>query len=239
MRCGASAPVPIISSRARVGPRQIARGEAGGAGGAPLGQHGAVEQRQGLRRCCRRAAGTGRRSRAAPRVPLSGKTVTSLTPTRLRRRPRPGRHQQQRGVGRTGPAGRRSCDDGAAASRSRRGTARRGDRSAPGRRGRHRPRRPTGSSSLEGLRGPATQFGRDQRALALDRLLVARRRGWPAAGARPGGRERCAQARRSRGRAAPPRCPPRARGGGDGGAAHQPSRARPARPAAAATTTSR
>jgi len=32
---------------ARVGPRQVARGEPRGAGRAPLGQHGAVEQRQG------------------------------------------------------------------------------------------------------------------------------------------------------------------------------------------------
>ena len=48
MRCGASAPAPIISSRVALSVRHVARREAGGAGGAPLGEHGAVEQRQRL-----------------------------------------------------------------------------------------------------------------------------------------------------------------------------------------------
>ena len=119
------------------------------------------------------------------RRPLSGKTVTSLMPTC---RGGPGRHQQQRAR----PA---VHDDGAAASRSRRGTTPRGGRSRPGRRGRHRPRRPTGSSSLEGLR-------RHQRALALDRPLLARRRPGRGGGGGPGGGEVRAQIARPRAPAA-------------------------------------
>ena len=169
----------------RRGGRQIARGQARGAGGAPLGQHRAVEQRQRPARCGRRAAGTGRSTDGSDRLALSGKTVTSLMPT--------AGGPVQAGISSSMPLGQRVMM-ARAASRSRPGTAPRGGRSARYRRAHHRPRRPTGSSFLEGL-------GRDQCALPLDRPLIAGGRSGPAAARawrRPGAARRLATSRSSR-----------------------------------------
>ncbi len=82
-----------------IGAGQVARREAGSTGSAPLGQHGAVEQRQG---------GTGRAvqqqilavDRGQRALAVVGEHRDDLDADPSRRAARPGRHQQQHGIGR-------------------------------------------------------------------------------------------------------------------------------------------
>ena len=88
-----------------VGPREVARGQSRGAGGAPLGQHGAVEQRQGLAGGAveQQVLAVDRGQRA---LAVVGKDRDHLHADMALGAARPRRHQQQGGVGRAGAGGR-------------------------------------------------------------------------------------------------------------------------------------
>ena len=86
----------------RIGPRQVARGQPRDAGGAPLGQRGAVEHRQG------RPGGAVEQQvlavdRRQPALAVVGEGGDHLDADQAGGAARPGRHQQQDGVGRPGP----------------------------------------------------------------------------------------------------------------------------------------